>query len=233
MALVLSPDSRQLAYTTRNDTNIYICNIPANVFASIECAEELQPSTSKPEISHHADLLNFDVTPRPRKPVIVPIVSSIPPSLPTRDPHTFHRFLRNLLSGTDTVRSGVPRDPLDFPATCPLPRSLINPNGNSRSTPHTTQSTFSNTSKTLTSRSRRLSTRWPFRTRHTSPAINVVDVPLAPGKLRYATAGAPSNDDDDLIRDEDYVPPPPPNPGSRSGSVNAGQHGRTWFCCCS
>ncbi|KAG2070939.1 YVTN repeat-like/Quino protein amine dehydrogenase [Suillus decipiens] len=102
-SLVLSPDSRQLAYTIWDDTNIYIWDMPANVLASIGLAEEPQPS---------------------------------------------------------------------------------------------------------------------------------VDVPLAPAKLRYAAAGAPSNDDDDLIRDEDYVPPPSPNPRSRSGSVNAGQHGRGRFCFC-
>jgi WD40 repeat protein len=34
--LVLSPDSRQLAYTSYNDTKIRICDIPANVLASIE-----------------------------------------------------------------------------------------------------------------------------------------------------------------------------------------------------
>ncbi|KAG1886119.1 hypothetical protein F4604DRAFT_1917801 [Suillus subluteus] len=63
------------------------------------------------------------------------------------------------------------------------------------------------------------------------PAI--VDVPLAPGKLRYATAGAPGPDDD-LIHDEDYVSPPSPspNPGSRRGIVNAGQHGSSRFCFC-
>ncbi|KAG2070937.1 YVTN repeat-like/Quino protein amine dehydrogenase [Suillus decipiens] len=216
LSLVLSPDSRQLAYTNWDNTNIYICNIPANVLASIGLAEEPQPS--------------FDVIPRPVhcKPVIVPIVSSIPRPLPTRDPRTFKQFLRNLLSSRmDTVRTGVPRDPLDFPATSPLPRPLINPNGNSRSTPAplTTQSPF-------TSHSHRLSMRWPFRTRQALPAIDVVDVPLAPAKLRYAAAGAPSNDDDSLIRDEDYVPPPSHNPGSRSGSVNTGEHGKGRFCFC-
>ncbi|KAG1886120.1 hypothetical protein F4604DRAFT_1951509 [Suillus subluteus] len=106
--LILSPDSRQLAYTDRNDCNImiYMCNIPTNVLARIGLAEKQQPSK----------------------------------------------------------------------------------------------------------RSRR-----------------IVDVPLAPGKLRYATAGAPGPDDG-LIRDEDYISPPPsPNPDSRQPSTakvaNAGDHG--------
>jgi WD40 repeat protein len=33
---VFSPDSRQLAYTTEDDTKIRICNIPANILANIE-----------------------------------------------------------------------------------------------------------------------------------------------------------------------------------------------------
>jgi WD40 repeat protein len=40
----LSPDSRQLAYTDWSDCNIYICNIPANILASIGLEEEQQPS---------------------------------------------------------------------------------------------------------------------------------------------------------------------------------------------
>jgi len=46
--IVLSPDSRQLAYTNWNDCNIYICNIPANILASIGLAEEPQPSVCIP-----------------------------------------------------------------------------------------------------------------------------------------------------------------------------------------
>ncbi|KAG2351001.1 YVTN repeat-like/Quino protein amine dehydrogenase [Suillus weaverae] len=236
--LVLSPDSRQLAYTTWDDTKIYICDIPANILASIE---QLQPSTSKSKRSHHAGLLNSDATrPVRRKPVIIPVTSSIPrqprPST-TSDPHAFLPFLRKLLSSSsrmDAVRTDEPRNPLDvcFPATSPLPRPLIKPDENSRPTPAppTSQSSASNASPTLESSLRRLSTWWPFQTDHASPAI--VDVPLAPGKLRYATAGAPG-DDDDLIRDEDYVSPPPsPNPGSRPGIVNSGQHGSGRFCFC-
>ncbi|KAG2365475.1 hypothetical protein BDR07DRAFT_1398698 [Suillus spraguei] len=130
----------------------------------------------------------------------------------------------------DAVRTNERRNfnLLDFPATSPLPHPFINSDKNSRLTPPpTTQFSVINTSPTLPSRSHRLSTWWPFQTNHSSPAI--ADVPHAPGKLRYATAGAPG-DDDSLIRDEDYVPSPSPNFGSRRGSVNAGQHGRFCFC---
>ncbi|KAG2754870.1 WD40 repeat-like protein [Suillus brevipes Sb2] len=49
--LVLSPDSRQLAYTTYDDAKIHICDIPANILTNIE-------NTSK---SEHPDLLNVSV----------------------------------------------------------------------------------------------------------------------------------------------------------------------------
>ncbi|KAG2358807.1 hypothetical protein BDR07DRAFT_1489030 [Suillus spraguei] len=95
--------------------------------------------------------------------------------------------------------------PLQFPATSPLPHPLINPDGHSLPTPAppTTQSSTD----------------------------HIVNVPLAPGKLRHAVAGAPG-DDDSLIRVEDHVPPPSLNTGSCPGSVNAGQHGRGRFCFC-
>ncbi|KAG1778447.1 hypothetical protein EV702DRAFT_1196436 [Suillus placidus] len=209
-----SPDSRQLAYTTWNDTKICIRDIPANILASIR---QPQPSTSKSKRSHYAGLLNSDATrPVRRKPVIIPVTSSIPRQprpLTTSDPHAFLPFLRKLLSSS-SLNSMVL---LQFLATLPLPRPLIKPDENSPPTPAppTTQSSAINTPATLKSSLHRLSTWWPFQTDHASPAI--VDVPLAPGKLRYATAGAPG-DDDDLIRDEDYVSPPPsPNPGSRPG----------------
>ncbi|KAG1886169.1 hypothetical protein F4604DRAFT_64799 [Suillus subluteus] len=194
------------------------------MLASIGLAEEPQPNTSKSKHSRRASLLNSDVTHRPvrRRPVTLPVMDPIPRPLPTRDPHIFLRFLRNLLpssSCTDAVRIDEPRDLLDFPATSPLPRPLTKPDESSRPTPAppTTQSSIIKTSPILNSSLHRISTWWHFQTDHASPAI--VDVPLAPGKLWYATAGAPS-DDDDLIRDEDYVSPPPsPHPGSRPGIV--------------
>ncbi|KAG1793956.1 uncharacterized protein HD556DRAFT_457553 [Suillus plorans] len=148
----------------------------------------------------------------------------IPRPLPTRDPHAHLRFLRKLFSSsrTDAVCTDEPPNPLDFPATFPLPRALPKHGDNARHTPvpRTTQSSAISTSSNLKSRLHRLST-------HASPTI--VDVPLAPGRLRYAAAGAPGPEDD-LIRDEDYVPPP--NAGSRPGTVNSGQHGRSRLCFC-
>ncbi|KAG2738842.1 YVTN repeat-like/Quino protein amine dehydrogenase [Suillus brevipes Sb2] len=216
-ALVFSPDSRQLAHTSWNDTKIHIYDIPANILASIE-------STSK---SVHPDLLNSDATRRTvrRKPVIIPVRSPFPQPLPTSDPHAFPRFLRKLLpfSSRTNVVNTEPRNLLDFPATSPLPRSHI-----SRTpAPPTTQFSAINTSPTLTPRLYRL---WPFQANNASPTV--VDVALAPGKLRIATAGAPG-DDDDLIRDEDYIPPPPsPSPNSHPWIANTGQHGSGRFCFC-
>ncbi|KAG1776017.1 hypothetical protein EV702DRAFT_1230774 [Suillus placidus] len=156
------------------------------------------------------DLLNSDATRHTvhRKPVIIPVTSPIPQPLPTSDPYAFPRFLCKLLpfsSRANAVHT-EPRNILDFPATSPLPRSHI-----------------------LASPLHRL---WPLHTNHASPPT--VDVPLAPGKLRNAAAGAPGDhDDDDLICDEDYVSPPPsPNPSSRPGIVNTGQHGSGRFCFC-
>jgi len=40
----LSPDSHQIVYTIWEDCNIYICNIPVKILASIGLAEEPQPS---------------------------------------------------------------------------------------------------------------------------------------------------------------------------------------------
>ncbi|KAG2070910.1 hypothetical protein BDR04DRAFT_574789 [Suillus decipiens] len=102
----------------------------------------------------HNSPLQFGATPRP---------------LPTRDPRTFLYFLQKLLpssSRMDTVHTNEPRDlldvrflcmfasklapqfPLQFSATLPLPRPLINPNGSCQPTP-TTQSSVINTTINL------------------------------------------------------------------------------------
>ncbi|KAG2741934.1 TolB, C-terminal domain-containing protein [Suillus brevipes Sb2] len=207
--LVLSPDSRQLAYTTPNEANIYICDIPADILANIESSDATRRTVR-------------------RKPVIIPVTSPISRPLrplPTTHSYTFLHSLRKLFpfSRTDVAHTDELSNSLDFPATSPLPRSHIP----RTSAPPTTHSSAINNSPTLPSRLLRM---WPLQTNHASPTI--VDVPLAPGKLRVAAAGAPG-DDDDLIRDEDYVSPPPsPNPGSRLGIANTGQHGSGRFCFC-
>jgi WD40 repeat protein len=53
-SLILSPDSCQLAYTTWKEPNIYVCDIPVNILASIGLVKQ----TSKPESSHLSKLLN-------------------------------------------------------------------------------------------------------------------------------------------------------------------------------
>ncbi|KAG2363862.1 hypothetical protein BDR07DRAFT_1608537 [Suillus spraguei] len=131
MTLVLSPDFRQPAHR-------YICNIPANILASIELAEEpqLTTNTNKPKRSRRAGPLNYDVTHRPVS--RNPTTPFIPQSFLTRNQYTFLHFLRKPIpssSRMDAVCTNKPRNLLDFPATCPLPHQLINPDENSRPTP--------------------------------------------------------------------------------------------------
>ncbi|KAG1806553.1 quinon protein alcohol dehydrogenase-like superfamily [Suillus plorans] len=42
--LIFSPNSHQLAYTTRFDTKIYICDTPPHILATIQSAQEAQPN---------------------------------------------------------------------------------------------------------------------------------------------------------------------------------------------
>ncbi|KAG1886115.1 hypothetical protein F4604DRAFT_1951505 [Suillus subluteus] len=239
MSNVLSPSSSRPIHA---DWLTRLGMTPVSTYATFQSTSLLASGLQKTRslVPANVNIRASDTTQHPvrRKSVITPFVSPCSPRpLPTSDQHAFLRFLRKLLSsspGIHAVRTDEPRNPLDFPATSPLPRPLIKPDGNSRSP--TTQSSVVNTFPTIKSSIHRLSTWSPFETKHASPAINVIDVPLAPGKLRYATAGAPGPDDD-LIRDEDYVSPPPsPNPDSRRPStakvINAGEHGSGRFCFC-
>ncbi|KAJ8589063.1 tricorn protease domain 2-containing protein [Rhizopogon salebrosus TDB-379] len=122
--IILSPHSRQLAYTTGydpEDANIYVCNIPHDILDSI------QPS-SRPRSSglRVGDLLNFDATTRPvtsRNLGASPFISvshrplRTPPSINSRQ-HIFLRHVRKLLPSL--CRNAVPpvgnnelHDPLD------------------------------------------------------------------------------------------------------------------------
>ncbi|KAG1793042.1 uncharacterized protein BJ212DRAFT_782766 [Suillus subaureus] len=131
------------------------------------------------------------------------------------------------------IRTNEPCNLLDFSATAPLPRPLVNPHENFQ--PPTTQSSAL-ASTPFKSRLHRLSTWWPLQTDHASPAM--VDVPLAQGKERNAAADAPQKDDQ-WIPDEDHVSPPPsPNPDSRQLTTprqvktNTGEHGSSRLCFC-
>ncbi|KAG2055111.1 WD40 repeat-like protein [Suillus hirtellus] len=117
--IILSPNSHQLAYTTWCDmkSRIFICDIPPNILASIWPAQEAQPNINTPHNPRRAVRHNL---------IKVPI--RMPKPLPTIDPQqpTFLHYIRKLLpfSRTDVlrpIRNHEPHDPLDFPATLPLP----------------------------------------------------------------------------------------------------------------
>ncbi|KAG1859349.1 quinon protein alcohol dehydrogenase-like superfamily [Suillus subalutaceus] len=122
--LILSSDSRQLVYT-KDDNKICICDTPPNILAQARLI-----ARKKSTIDH---LLHSDATRRPpaghRRPPIFAIPIALRP-LPTRDPQqsTFLRlseFLRfSPRANAVPVRHIQPRDPLDVPATLPLPSSL-------------------------------------------------------------------------------------------------------------
>ncbi|KAG2066976.1 WD40 repeat-like protein [Suillus decipiens] len=102
-SFVLSPDSCQLAYTTHMEAKIYICDIPANILASIGLPKEARGFLAR--------LLNFDA-PRhavPRKPVI----SVIPPAL------------RPLLSGKWWPQKGRASPPIIEMPICPGKRASV------------------------------------------------------------------------------------------------------------
>ncbi|KAG0709929.1 hypothetical protein DFH29DRAFT_1065105 [Suillus ampliporus] len=132
-----------------------------------------------------------------------------------------------LLARTQFLLFGInqARDPLDFPATSPLP-----PNYFFFGTGHNSRTfIYKSNENPATQSSADAPTAFKSRVHHLSNLVArshshvplpTVDVPLAWGKPRYAAAGAPTRNED-LIRDEDYVPPPPPNPNSQQQSAAA------------
>ncbi|KAG1812152.1 WD40-repeat-containing domain protein [Suillus subaureus] len=104
--LMLSSDSRQLVYTTNtNDHNIYICDTPPDILTQ---ARIIAPK-------------------KHRRPPIVPMAPRPPPTRDTQQP-AFIR-LRGLLRFSPRAnavpdRYIQPRDPLNVPATLPLPSPL-------------------------------------------------------------------------------------------------------------
>ncbi|KAG2068973.1 WD40 repeat-like protein [Suillus decipiens] len=123
--LTLSPNSRQLVYTTykADNSKICICDIPSDVLT--------QARISARQKSALNSLLNSDATRRPpaghrRQPVsVIPRPERPLPTINPRQP-VFVR-LRQVLHfspRTNTVPSAQPGNPLDVPATLPLPSSL-------------------------------------------------------------------------------------------------------------
>ncbi|KAG2343549.1 WD40 repeat-like protein [Suillus weaverae] len=123
--VIFSPSSRQLAYTTfiGDDHKIHICNTPPGVLA--------QAGASAHKNSTLNNLLNSDATRRSpagrrRQPVpVIPMAQRPPPTIDPQQP-VFLR-LRQLLRFTSPTNAGPPvqpRNPLDVPATLPLPSSL-------------------------------------------------------------------------------------------------------------
>ncbi|OAX33528.1 WD40 repeat-like protein [Rhizopogon vinicolor AM-OR11-026] len=218
--IILSPDSRQLAYATseQNLANIRICDIPPEILASIWPA----PSKNPPKKRRIRDPLHSDAT--SRRP------AAHRKALPPRPSPTVHRqqspilrHLRKLLPSllrrgiVPSVQRDELRDPLDIPAT-----SSRHPN-----LPHLTQGTaeIENSPPTCIK---------PIRTGREPSRI--ADVPLAQGRPRNATACAPIKDDG-CVRDEEFdSPPPSPNPDPQRASgpapVNSGEHGSGRSCFC-
>ncbi|OAX33623.1 WD40 repeat-like protein [Rhizopogon vinicolor AM-OR11-026] len=130
--VVFSTDVQQLACTTydHDDNNIYICNVPPNILASIGLATKGHPKTG----ATLQDLLDPDAPSRPRRrhnsatPRFISCAPNQPIPLPTRDPqqHIFLRHLRKFLRSSSPTEVVPPvlnehlRDPLDIPATSRL-----------------------------------------------------------------------------------------------------------------
>lgn len=246
--LIFSPNSHQLAYTTWSDTKIYICDTPPHILATIQSAQEAQPNHIN--AATNPRLLDSNATHRPvRRNPIQPLI--VP--RPQRDFSTiypqeraFLYYLRKMLPfRMSPVRTDQLRDPLNFPATSPLPHKIspsiratnqlhsdIDSHENARSIPLGAQSSAT-APTTFKTRLHHILTWWPARVGRALPPI--VDVPLAPGRLRYAAADAPTFDED-LIRDEDYIPSTPPHQKSQQPStgvqVTTGQHGSGRLCGC-
>ncbi|KAG2093915.1 uncharacterized protein F5147DRAFT_720483 [Suillus discolor] len=209
-------------------SRISMCDIPPNILVSVWPAQEAQLNINTPRNPRRAVRHN---------PIKVPV--RVPPKR-TKYPQrpAFLHYLRKLLpssSRTNALRpiqNHEPSDPLDFPATLPLPPNY-SPSGQA-----TTQSRSARLPPASQS-STAVPTTFKSRIRHLSARLPIVDVPLAQGKERNAAAGAPPKRNDDWIPDEDHVfPPPSPTPGSQPQSaarpinVTSGEHGNDHSCFC-
>ncbi|KAG1870948.1 WD40-repeat-containing domain protein [Suillus tomentosus] len=174
-ALILSPDSRQLAYTTntKDDYKVCICNTPPDVLA--------HTSTSAHKKSARSVLLDSDATRRLparycKPPTsVIPMAPGPPPPIDSQQP-IFIR-LRKFLHFSPRTTTGHPggngqtRDTLDFPATSPLPLNC--PRANSPpSTPFPGARAFFNHVRSPSDKGKQKA-REPKGT-----AVKVVDIPL-------------------------------------------------------
>ncbi|KAG1896457.1 quinon protein alcohol dehydrogenase-like superfamily [Suillus fuscotomentosus] len=122
--LVPSPDSRHLAYTITG-RDICICNTPPAVLTALEAQSTLQKSNKTLE-----HLLQSDAR-RPaavrRNPGTLPAISFTPrrqrPPATTNQQQPIYLRLSKLFHFSSR-QTNQPRDPLDFPATLPLPSNL-------------------------------------------------------------------------------------------------------------
>ncbi|KIK41808.1 hypothetical protein CY34DRAFT_805627 [Suillus luteus UH-Slu-Lm8-n1] len=234
--LILSPDSRNLAYVTYTevvlDAHVTTCDTPPDVLAEAQTIARKSRALS--------DLLNSDATHRPtagrRRPPIhaIPMVQRPPPTTDPRQP-MFLRLSKRLRFSPHTNPVHHDRDPLDFSATSPLPRPLSgHTSTQGRSHMNSDENSGSSTTPptTFPSRIPHLSSWWPLRRGHAQPRI--VDVPLAQAKERNAAAGAPKKDED-IVPDE-YLDPPSPNPNSQQQATavqpTSGEHGGDRSCFC-
>ncbi|KAJ8596703.1 WD40 repeat-like protein [Rhizopogon salebrosus TDB-379] len=244
--IIFSPDSRQIAYTTYDlDSNIYICSIPPDIMHAQPNARHKRRSPG--------DLLIADVTTRPtavlRNTATSPVISVARRSLrrlPTIDQQrpAFLRYVHKLLPSfrrnkAFLVRNDQPHDPLDIPATSCLSHDAapsaeaLAVNSRPKPAPPTRSSVTGPT--TSISHQLNLSPRRSSQAGHSM--LPTVDVPLAQGKERNATAGAPKKNSE-YRRDEDFDPLPPPSPNSNSQQlsaatqINTGEHGSGRLCLC-
>ncbi|KAG2087457.1 WD40-repeat-containing domain protein [Suillus discolor] len=123
--LIFSPNSHQLAYTTHNkdDYKIYISTLHPTSLLRLVYAF-LANSTLN-------DLLHSDATRRPpagrlRQPIsVIPRPQRPPPTIDSQQPAFVRiRKLLHFSSRTNVTPPAQPRNPLDVPATLPLPSSL-------------------------------------------------------------------------------------------------------------
>ncbi|KAG2055093.1 WD40 repeat-like protein [Suillus hirtellus] len=180
-ALILSPDLRQLAYTTntKDDYKVCICNTPPDVLA--------HTSTRAHKKSARSVLLDSDATRRLparycKPPTsVIPMAPGPPPSIDSQQP-IFIR-LRKFLHFSPRTTTGHPggngqtRDTLDFPATSPLPLNC--PRANSPpSTPFPGSRALFNHVRSPSDKGKQKACEQKGTT------VKVVDVPL--GQAAYA-----------------------------------------------